>query len=225
MTQNLNLHNRIVEHLDTAVTKGDGQEDADIYGELYMAMKKQIAKLNAAVESADNIDPEVPKDRRTERQRLMVLEAKGQYESAMVAPLAALETKLAAKERRISEEANKPSSVDPVVGEMRAAETRKLLLGMPETERVKILMDAAKQGKKDCLDAVKASLLPILPDEIMERVNNKYLDTHVPTLNMIRNQNRERLLQAEERVNRVSRGLLRAFSFPLSAQLPKKQPA
>ena len=223
MSENLNLNDRIISGLDNPIMKGDTPEDTETYGELYMAMKKEIAKLNATVEAAGNIDPDVPEGRRKERQRLMILEAKGKYEAAMVEPLAALETKLAAKENRILEDANKPPQVDPVVGEMRAQETRRLLLGMPEAQRVQILMDAAKQGKKAALDAVGDSLLPILSADAMERVTNQYLTIHVPTLHMVRNQNRERMSRAKERVSRVSRGLLRSFNIQLSARLPKKQ--
>nr|WP_320193590.1 hypothetical protein [uncultured Desulfobacter sp.] len=224
MSEFLNLNQNIAQMAGGPIVEPqDTDQDHQDFGELYLAMRQQIPHVNAAYDAAKNIDADVPEPRRRERQRLTVLEAEANYLSAMEKPLAELESRLAAKENRILEEANIRPSMDPVISEMKAREVRDTLLSLKESERASMLMEAARNGHKAAIDAIKDSLLPIVGKEILERAEESYLRHHVPNLKQIREHNREALLRARNKTLRVAWGLRRAFNVPLSAQLPKKR--
>lgn len=220
----LGLIEEISANLDTKITNGDSDQDSELFGPLYVEIKKQIKFLNAAVQIARDIDPEVPKARREERKRVIGLEARATFEAQMEKPIAELEAKLAEKietdKAEVRATGKKPDEV--VLTEMRAQESRALLLGMEEPVRVQVLMDAAKDGNLAVIDAAREAPFPIVPSDALARVEDHFYSERHPSLYLRKNLNREIVLQARERCNRVTRGFLRSLSISLGAQLPKK---
>ncbi|MGD9826040.1 hypothetical protein [Desulfobacter sp.] len=220
----LGLNDQIISKTDNPMVDPNNEDETKVFGELFYNLKQQIHSVNAAYERAQTIDPDVPQGIRTERQRMIALEAEADFNAKMEPALAKLEKKLEGQVERIQADIAEKSKVsDPILAELKGQEVRRLLLGVDKAERAQILMDAAQRGDKFLLDSVRGSLIPIVSEDIIGRAEFAFTEKFFPTFYQTKNRNARTMEEARERCRRVTRGLRRSLNVALSDRLPKKQ--
>lgn len=205
------------------IKEGDSPEDEKLWGSFYVDLRKAIHGVNAAVETGIGIDGDVPASRRAERCRELALNAKAALHEKMQDSLDRLETQLESKVSAIQQEMEKPSTEHPAVIELRHQEIRRLLMDMPTHKQADVLLNAANSGRKDILDAVKNSILPIVSDDILGRAEFEFEQKFYPSLYQTKNRNARTMEQARLKLYRVESAMFKALGVPLGVYAPKKR--
>ncbi len=218
------LHQAMVPHLENhPIKEGDSPEDEKLWGSFYVDLRKAVHGVNAAIENGLGIDDDVPAFRRAERCRELALNAKAALHEKMQDSLDRLETQLEGHVAAIQAEMEKPSGLHPAVEELRAQEIRRLLMDMPTHKQADVLLNAANSGRKDILDAVKNSILPIVSDDILGRATFEFEQKFYPTLYQTKNRNARTMEQARLKIYRVESAMFKSLGVPLGAYEPKKR--